>query len=104
MNTLPKILAFAGSTRKESYNKNLVRIAANGARKAGAEVTLVDLSDFSLPLFDQDYEEKEGQPEKAKRFKKLMVENDGFLISSPEYNSSISGSAKEYHRLGVSSR
>ena len=94
MNSLPKILAFAGSTRKDSFNKNLVRIAANGARKAGAEVTLVDLSDYLLPLFDQDYEIKEGQPEEAKRLKKLMIENDGFLISSPEYNSSISGVLK----------
>ena len=37
-----KILAFAGSTRKDSYNKKLARIAADAARKAGAEVTLID--------------------------------------------------------------
>ena len=50
----PKILAFAGSTRSASYNKQLVRFAADAARVAGAEVTLLDLRDYPLPLFDGD--------------------------------------------------
>ena len=90
----PKILAFAGSTRTESFNKKLIKIAVGGARKAGAEVTLVDLADFPLPLYDGDLEAKEGLPKLAKDFKKLMLEHDGLLISSPEYNSSISGVLK----------
>ena len=52
----PKIVAFAGSLRTESYNKKLIAIAAESARAAGAEVTLVDLRDLALPLFDQDIE------------------------------------------------
>ena len=52
----PRILAFAGSLRRESYNKRLVRIAAAGAEAAGAEVTTIDLRDFSLPVFDEDLE------------------------------------------------
>ena len=94
MNAAVKILAFAGSTRKESFNKKLVRIAALGATEAGAEISIVDLRDFPLPLFDEDLEAAEGQPENAKKFKKLMIEHDGFLLSSPEYNSSISGVLK----------
>jgi NAD(P)H-dependent FMN reductase len=85
----PKILAFAGSSRKDSYNKKLIRIAADAARKAGADVTLLDLKDYPLPLFDQDYEAEQGMPENGAKLKKLMVEHDGFLISCPEYNSSI---------------
>ena len=85
----PKILAFAGSSRKDSYNKKLIRIAADAARQAGADVTLLDLKDYPLPLFDQDYEAEQGMPENAAKLKKLMVEHDGFLISCPEYNSSI---------------
>jgi NAD(P)H-dependent FMN reductase len=50
----PKILAFAGSTRTDSFNKRLIRIAVAGARSAGAEVTPIDLRDFPLPLFDGD--------------------------------------------------
>ncbi len=41
-----RILAFAGSTRRQSYNKTLVKIAALGAQKAGAQVTFIDLADY----------------------------------------------------------
>ena len=90
----PKILAFAGSTRTGSFNKHLIKIAADGARAAGAQVTLIDLRDFSMPLYDGDLETASGIPENAKKFKNLLREHDGFLISSPEYNSSISGVLK----------
>ncbi len=85
----PRILAFAGSARKESYNKKLVRIAATGARSAGAEVTLIDLADYPLPLFNQDEEAQFGLSENCRKLKELMLSHQGFLISSPEYNSSI---------------
>jgi NAD(P)H-dependent FMN reductase len=90
----PKILAFAGSTRSASFNKQLAQLAANAAREAGAEVTFVDLRDLALPLFDQDLQDASGLPENAKKFKSLLREHDGFLISSPEYNSSISAVLK----------
>jgi NAD(P)H-dependent FMN reductase len=86
---MPRILAFASSTRRESFNKKLVAIAAQGAREAGAEVTLIDLKDFPLPLFDQDLEAEEGMPENGKKLKKLFIDHDGLLIASPEYNSSL---------------
>ena len=85
----PKILAFAGSARDASFNKKLVKIAIEGARKAGAEVNYIDLKDYPMPLFDQDYEAQNGIPENAKKVKKMMVESDGFLIAAPEHNSSI---------------
>lgn len=94
MATTVRILAFAGSLRKESYNKKLVRIAAAAARNAGAEVTLIDLKDFPLPIFDEDLETAQGMPEHGQRLKQLMIEHDGFLISAPEYNSSITGALK----------
>ncbi len=84
-----KILAFAGSTRTGSFNKKLVSIAAAGARAAGAEVTLIDLRDFPMPLFDGDVEEQSGLPDSAKKLKLLMIDHQGFLIAAPEYNSSI---------------
>lgn len=89
-----KILAFAGSTRTGSYNKQLIKIAADDARAAGAMVTLIDLRDLPLPLFDEDLESADGLPENAKKLKKLFREHDGLLISSPEYNSSITGILK----------
>jgi len=84
----PRILAFAGSARKDSFNKKLIKVAAEGARKAGADVTLIDLADFPLPVFDQDLEAREF-PENAKKLKALFVSHAGLLISCPEYNSSM---------------
>ena len=94
MPSAPRILAFAGSLRRDSYNKKLIKIAAEGARKAGAEVTLLDLRDLDLPLYDGDLEDDKGLPPGGRRLKDLMLASDGFLISSPEYNSSISGALK----------
>ena len=87
---MPKILAFAGSSRKDSFNKKLVKIAASGAENSEATVTYIDLADFLMPIFDQDLESEHGIPKKAHEFKKLLIEHDGFLIASPEYNSAFS--------------
>jgi chromate reductase, NAD(P)H dehydrogenase (quinone) len=89
----PKILAFSGSTRSDSYNKKLIKVAVRGAEAAGAEVTYVDLRDLALPLYDGDLE-AEQFPESALRLKELMFAHDGIMVSSPEYNSSISGVLK----------
>jgi len=94
MQKKPKILAFAGSLRQGSFNKKLIKIAAKGAEEAGAEVTYIDIRDFALPIYDGDIEQKEGIPENAMALKKLMWAHEGFMISSPEYNSSISGALK----------
>ena len=85
-----KILAFAGSSRKDSFNKKVLAIAASGAQEAGASVTVVDLADYPMPLYNQDLEAEQGIPENALKFKKLLVEHDGFIIASPEYNSAFS--------------
>ena len=90
----PKILAFAGSTHTDSLNKKLVKIAAAGAKETGVDVTIIDLRDFQMPLYDEDLEKKEGLPSSTRKLKELMQSNHGFLISSPEYNSSISGVLK----------
>jgi chromate reductase, NAD(P)H dehydrogenase (quinone) len=90
----PKILVFAGSTRVDSYNKRLARVAAEALRASGAEVTLLDLRELAMPLYDGDLEKSEGLPANAKEFKRRMIAHEGFLISSPEYNSSISGVLK----------
>jgi chromate reductase, NAD(P)H dehydrogenase (quinone) len=90
----PKIIAFAGSLRTGSFNRKLLALAADALRAAGAEVTVVDLRELALPLFDQDIEDASGLPEGAKKFKALLRASDGFLIASPEYNSSITAALK----------
>jgi chromate reductase, NAD(P)H dehydrogenase (quinone) len=90
----PKILAFAGSLREGSFNKKLIRVGGQMAREAGAEVTLIDLREFPMPIYDGDLESAEGLPEHAVRLKELMLSHQGFLISSAEYNSSVSAALK----------
>ncbi len=94
MSYSPRILAFAGSLRRDSYNKKLVRIAAEGAREAGAEVTYLDLRELDLPIYDGDLEQQNGLPPGARKLKDLMIASDGFLIASPEYNSAITAALK----------
>lgn len=89
-----KILAFAESTRASSFNKKLAAIAASGARDAGGDVTLIDLRDYIMPLYDGDQESRTGLPEKALALKELMIVHHGFLIASPEYNSGYSAVLK----------
>lgn len=85
----PRILVFGGSLRAESYNQKLAAIAADAARDAGAEVTLISLRDYRLPIFDEDLEAAEGKSDAAKKLKELFSNSDGFIIASPEYNSGI---------------
>jgi chromate reductase len=87
---MPKLLMFAGSARTASTNKQLAALAASTAQKAGIDVTLIDLKDFEMPIYDGDLESDAGLPENAKRLKQLFVEHDGIFIASPEYNSSFS--------------
>lgn len=87
--TTPNILAFAGSARADSFNKKLVKIAAEGAKAAGADVTVLDFRDLPLPLYDEDLEAAEGLPANVLTLKSMMKASHGFLIACPEYNSSI---------------
>lgn len=89
-----KVLAFAGSLRRESLNKRLVRIAQRGAEQAGAQVTFIDLKDYELPIFDQDYEDAHGLPDNGRKLKDLFLEHRGLLIACPEYNSGITAVLK----------
>jgi chromate reductase len=90
----PRILAFAGSSRAGSYNKQLLGVTSEAARAAGAEVTRIDLRDFALPLYDGDLERDHGLPDAARRLRALFHAHAGLLLACPEYNSSITGLLK----------
>ena len=66
-----KILAFAASSSKKSINKQLVTYAAGLVENA--EVEVVDLNDFELPIFSEDKEDELGSPDLAKVFLKRSV-------------------------------
>src|SRR5437868_11908126 len=93
-NRKPKVLAFAGSLRERSLNKRVLKAAVRGAQAAGAEVTYIDLRDFPMPLYNSDDHERDGFDENALRLQGLLVEHDGLLIASPEYNGSLPAALK----------
>ena len=88
-----KLLVFAGSTRQNSFNRRLARVAAGLARDAGAEATLLELSDFDIPMYNADLEAR-GTPSDVLRLKQLMWEHPAWIICSPEYNGSYTALLK----------
>jgi len=81
-----RVLAFSGSTRKESWNRKLLAVAVEKVRAKGAQVNLIDLSQFEMPIFNGDLEEQTGMPPNATRLVELIQHHDALLIASPEYN------------------
>ncbi len=94
MTRKPKILALAGSLREQSLSKRILKTAIRGAERAGAEITLVDLRDYPMPLYNPDDHDRDGFDENALKFQGLLTEHDGFLIASPEYNGSLPAALK----------
>jgi chromate reductase, NAD(P)H dehydrogenase (quinone) len=84
-----KILVFAGSIRTGAYSGKTADAAMRELVEQGADVTRISLADYSLPIMDQDLEKEKGVPENAYRLGRLIAANDGMLIASPEYNTSI---------------
>ena len=89
MEKIFKIFGFAGSLRKDSYNKALLR-AALELLPEGVELEIFDLE--GIPPFNQDLEM---QPvEKVTEFKTKIKAAEAILIATPEYNYSIPGVLK----------
>jgi NAD(P)H-dependent FMN reductase len=84
-----KILVFAGSIRTGSFNARLAALAAKELTLADAEVTLISLADFPMPIYDGNTEAASGPPENAFKLKRLIGLQHGVFIASPEYNASI---------------
>lgn len=91
---MTRILCFAGSARRASLNKKLARVAADAARSAGGDVTLIDLADYALPLYHGDVEIESGIPSQARDLAALVRSHAGLLIVSPENNVSVSALMK----------
>ena len=89
-----KWVVLSGSLRQGSYNTQLAHLVAHKAKAFDVELTVVNLAEFPLPLFDQDIESQSGAPEAAVKLKQLIVDADVLVFASPEYNGSISGVLK----------
>lgn len=89
METSDRLLVVPGSARSASLNKALARAATDAARAAGAEVTLIDLRDYPMPVYDGDLEAAQGQPAPARALAELFLAHSAVLFVSPENNASV---------------
>ncbi|MGA9139335.1 MAG: NAD(P)H-dependent oxidoreductase [Methanocella sp.] len=84
-----KILGFAGSLRKRSYNKALLRAAMDSVPQ-DAEIEIFDLE--GIPPYNQDLDDH--MPARVMEFKDRIKNADAILIATPEYNYSVPGVLK----------
>ncbi|MEZ9200314.1 NADPH-dependent FMN reductase [Shewanella sp. 10N.286.54.B9] len=87
-----KLLAFAASSSSKSINKQLAVYAASLVEDA--EIEILDINDYEMPIFSQDREEQLGQPELAQQFFAKLGEADGIIISFAEHNGSYTAAYK----------
>ncbi|GGI98136.1 FMN reductase [Shewanella hanedai] len=87
-----KLLAFAATNNSKSINKQLATYAASLVE--GADVEILDINDYEMPLFSQDREEELGHPALAQQFFAKLGEADGIIISFAEHNGSYTAAYK----------
>jgi chromate reductase, NAD(P)H dehydrogenase (quinone) len=80
-----RVVAFAGSLRRDSFNRALIR-AARDLAPQGMSIELIEIG--SLPFYNADLE-AEGDPAAVAAFKSSVEQADGVLIATPEYNDGI---------------
>jgi NAD(P)H-dependent FMN reductase len=90
-----KVVAFAASSSSRSINRQLVTYASG--LLANAQVEVLDLNDFELPLFSVDREDELGQPPQALAFLQKLKQADGIIISFAEHNGAYSAAYKNLY-------
>ena len=89
-----RFLVFSASLRKDSLNNRLVKLAVRIIEKNGGVADYAEMQEFDMPSYNQDTESNNGFPPGAERFHQRLLENDAFVIASPEYNASMPGLLK----------
>ncbi|KMQ49801.1 NADPH-dependent FMN reductase [Chitinispirillum alkaliphilum] len=87
-------LLFSASLREGSLNSELARLASKVITDLGGTVDIAEMSDFDCASYNQDDQDRLGFPKGAEEFRRRLILNDAFVISSPEYNFSIPGVLK----------
>lgn len=89
---MKKIIAFGASNSRRSINKDFAQWAAQQVENA--DVELLDLNDFEMPIYSIDREQDSGIPQKAIEFKNKIRKADGLVMSFAEHNGSYSSAFK----------
>jgi NAD(P)H-dependent FMN reductase len=82
----PRLLVIPASARQGSLNRQLARCAAAQARASGLAVTEYDPQALRMPVYDGDLEASDGVPAAALQLQQALIDSDGLLIVTPEYN------------------
>jgi chromate reductase, NAD(P)H dehydrogenase (quinone) len=85
----PRILVFAGSIRTGAFSGKLAAAVAKELARNDADVTLISLADYPLPIYNADLEKEQGVPENAKKLARQIASHQGVFIATPEYNNSL---------------
>ena len=94
---MKKIVVFGASSSKKSINKELSIYASN--QFENAEIIILDLNDFEMPIFSEDKESKYGIPERAKNFYEILKSSNAIIISFAEHNGSYTAAFKNIWAL-----
>lgn len=86
---MTQIIIIPGSTRNGSFNVKLAGAIKMALEEHGADVTLVDLSDYPMPIMNEDLEKQSGPPQQAKELAALIAKHQGVVLVNPEYNASM---------------
>ncbi|HTM05603.1 MAG TPA: NADPH-dependent FMN reductase, partial [Patescibacteria group bacterium] len=89
-----KFLLFAGSLRIQSLNKKLINSIHMHLKNQIIEHELIDLVDFTAPVYNGDIETTAGIPESIKKLTHYIQQTDALIIATPEYNGGISSPLK----------
>jgi len=89
---LKKIVAFGASSSSNSINKTFATYTANQIHNS--QTIILDLNDFEMPIYSEDYERKNGIPTEAHQFKNIIKKSDGIIISFAEHNGSYTAAFK----------
>lgn len=89
-----RFLVFSASTRSDSLNGRLARLAAAAIEANGGSVDYRPMADFDTPAYNADAQDAEGFPPGADQLRECIQTNDAFVVSSPEYNASMPGGLK----------
>jgi NAD(P)H-dependent FMN reductase len=87
--TSPAILVIPGSARRQALSRRMAAAAAAALTETGAAVTLLDLADHPLPLYNGDLEASQGLPAGVVRLQSLIASHQALLVATPEYNGSV---------------
>jgi azobenzene reductase len=84
-----KLVVISGSMREQSATRAAAQVLVRTAVERGAEVTLLDLREMSIPIFDDT-----PAPPQVEAMRQMVAEADGLLIGTPEYHNGMSGALK----------